>query len=140
MYTSHHSIILALCQQINMDLRTQFHINAFILFPWDLKWNKILGIIVPLILWAGGNSKLLTLLSGSVTSNDNETWHQPSLVPHTIQTLWWVTIDAGLCDWIVWASVSQEIDSSQCVPESQCLQHIPGSKSLPQMCLDWWWL
>lgn len=81
-------------------LRTQFHINAFILFPWDMKWKKILGIILPLILWAGGNFhagkyfvlKLLTLLSGSIILQlqwDSGCANQPSLVTHTVQTMWW---------------------------------------------------
>lgn len=109
-------------------LRTQFHINAFILFPWDMKWKKILGIILPLILWAGGNFhagkyfvlKLLTLLSGSIILQlqwDSGCANQPSLVTHTVQTMWWATIDAGLHDWIVWTNVSQGDRVSQCVPE-----------------------
>lgn len=98
-------------------LRTQFHINAFILFPWDMKWKKILGIILPLILWAGGNFhagkyfvlKLLTLLSGSVILQwqwDSGCANQPSLVTCTVQTMWRVTTDAGL-HWIVRTNVSQ---------------------------------
>ena len=99
-------------------LRTQLHINAFILFPWDMKWKKILWIILPLILWAGGNFhagkyfvlKLLMLLLGSIILQlqwDSGCANQPSLLTHTVQTMWWATIDAGLHDWIVWTNVSQ---------------------------------
>lgn len=77
---------------------------------WESFCLSSYGLVVIFMLVSSFVLKLLTLLSRSVILQwqwDSGCANQPSLVTHTVQTMWWITIDAGLHDWIVWTNVSQ---------------------------------